>query len=169
MINETINNILARESCREFTKKDISEETLEILFNCAKKAPRSQGSEFIEIFFVKSKKNIEKIFWFCPGMENLPQSIVIIGINLKKLENTSSYYPYLELGASLQNILLSAFSLGIGSVPVGSSNLAGIHSLLGLSKEISLKIVISLGYPTKNRKIEVDLSQFKKIRSYNLL
>ena len=56
MINETINNILARESCREFTKKEISEETLEILFNCAKKAPRSQGSEFIEIFFVRSKK-----------------------------------------------------------------------------------------------------------------
>ena len=49
MINETINNILARESCREFKKKEISEETLEILFNCAKKAPRSQGSEFIEI------------------------------------------------------------------------------------------------------------------------
>ena len=169
MINETINNILARESCREFTKKEISEETLEILFNCAKKAPRSQGGEFIEIFFVRSKKNIEKIFWFCPGMENLPQSIVIIGINLKKLENTSSYYPYLELGASLQNILLSAFSLGIGSVPVGSSNLAGIHELLEIPNDINLKILISLGYQDTNKNLKVNFNEYNKIRSYKLL
>jgi len=169
MINETINNILARESCREFTKKKIPEETLEIIFNCAKKAPRSQGSEFIEIFFVRSKKIIENIFWFCPGMENLPQSIVILGINYKKLENDSSYYPYLELGASLQNILLSAFSLGIGSVPVGSSNLAGINELLEIPDDINLKILISLGFQDSKKNLKVNFNQYNKIRSYKLL
>ena len=102
-------------------------------------------------------------------MENLPQSIVIIGINLKKLENTSSYYPYLELGASLQNILLSAFSLGIGSVPVGSSNLAGIHELLEIPNDINLKILISLGYQDTNKNLKVNFNQYNKIRSYKLL
>ena len=169
MINETINNILARESCREFSKKNIPKETLEILFDCAKKAPRSQGSEFIEIFFVRSKKIVEKIFWFCPGMANLPQSIVILGVNYKKLENDSSYYPYLELGASLQNILLSAFSLGIGSVPVGSSNLSGIHELLEIPDNINLKILISLGYQDTNKNLKVNLNSYNKIRSYKLL
>jgi len=169
MINETIKSILTRESCREFTKKKIPEKTLDILFNCAKKAPRSQGSEFIEIFFVKSKTLLEKIFWFCPGMENMPQLIVILGINYKKLENTSSYYPYLELGASLQNILLSAFSLGIGSVPIGSSNLVGIHELLELPDHINLKILISLGFQEKIKNIKVNFNQYNKIRSYKLL
>ena len=169
MMNETIKHILSRQSCREFIKKKISDKILDTIFDCAKKAPRSQGNEIIEFYFVRSKKIVEQIFWFCPGMEDIPELIAILGINQKKVANLESYYHYLELGSCLQNVLLSASSLGIGSVPVGSSNLAGIHSLLGLSKEISLKIVISLGYPTKNRKIEVDLSQFKKIRSYNLL
>ena len=102
-------------------------------------------------------------------MEEVPELIVILGIKQKRIDVSESYYHYLELGASLQNILLSASSLGIGSVPVGSSNFAGIHSLLGLSKEISLKILISLGYPTNNRKIKVNLSQYNKTRSYNLL
>ena len=102
-------------------------------------------------------------------MEEMPELITILGINKKKLENQENYYHFIELGACLQNILLSANSLGIGSVPVGSSNLTGIHSLLGLPGNISLKIVISLGYPANKRNITVDLSQYKKIRSYNLL
>ena len=169
MMNETIKHILSRQSCREFNKKKISDKTIDTLFDCAKKAPRSQGNEIIEFYFVRSKKIVEQIFWFCPGMDDIPELIAILGINLKKIENLESYFLYLELGACLQNILLSANSLGIGSVPVGSSNLTGIHTLLGLPEEISLKIVISLGYPTKNRKIKVDLSQYNKIRSYNLL
>lgn len=149
--------------------KKISNSAIDILFDCAKKAPRSQGNEFIEFYFVKNKKNLEQIFWFCPGMEEMPELITILGINKKKLENQENYYHFIELGACLQNILLSANSLGIGSVPVGSSNLTGIHSLLGLPGNISLKIVISLGYPANKRNITVDLSQYKKIRSYNLL
>jgi nitroreductase len=168
-MNETIKHILTRQSCREFIKKRISNKTIETLFDCAKKAPRSQGNEFIEFYFIRNKKIIEQISWFCPGMEEVPELIVILGIKQKRIDVSESYYHYLELGASLQNILLSASSLGIGSVPVGSSNFAGIHSLLGLSKEISLKILISLGYPTNNRKIKVNLSQYNKTRSYNLL
>jgi len=48
-------------------------------------------------------------------------------------------------------------------------NVTVIYSLLGLPENISLKIVISLGYPANKRNITVDLSQYKKIRSYNLL
>ena len=167
-MNEIITNILNRQSCREFIKKRISNKTIETLFDCAKKAPRSQGNEFIEYYFVTEKKIVEQIFWFCPGMEEMPGIIAILGINKKKINDLESYYPYLELGASLQNILLSATSLGIGSVPVGSSNLKGIHALLGLSNEINLKILISLGYPAK-KNIKVNLSKYNKIRSYNLL
>ena len=168
-MNESIENILSRKSCREYAHKIIFDSAIDILFDCAKKAPRSQGNEFIEFYFVRNKKNLEQIFWFCPGMEEMPELITILGINKKKLENQENYYHFIELGACLQNILLSANSLGIGSVPVGSSNLTGIHSLLGLPGNISLKIVISLGYPANKRNITVDLSQYKKIRSYNLL
>ena len=104
-MNESIENILSRKSCREYTNKKISNSAIDILFDCAKKAPRSQGNEFIEFYFVKNKKNLEQIFWFCPGMEEMPELITILGINKKKLENQENYYHFIELGACLQNIL----------------------------------------------------------------
>ena len=168
-MNKIIESILSRESCREFSKKTIDKETIRILFNCGRKAPRSQGNEFIEFYFLQSKEILEQIFWFCPGMDEKPELILILGVNERKIENSANYYYYLELGACLQNILLSANSLGIGAVPVGSSNLAGIHKFLNLSEEIYLKILISLGYPAKKTKSKVDLSNFLKISSYNLL
>ena len=54
-MNETIKHILSRQSCREFIKKKISDKILDTIFDCAKKAPRSQGNEFIEFYFIRNK------------------------------------------------------------------------------------------------------------------
>ena len=62
-MNKIIESILSRESCREFSKKNINKKTIRILFNCGRKAPRSQGNEFIEFYFIQSKEILEQIFW----------------------------------------------------------------------------------------------------------
>ena len=61
-------------------KKTIDKETIRILFNCGRKAPRSQGNEFIEFYFIQSKEILEQIFWFCPGMDEKPELILDVAI-----------------------------------------------------------------------------------------
>lgn len=58
----------------------------------------------------------------------------------------------LAIGASVQNMLLSAYSLGIGTCWLGEilNKKEEVNSLLGISGELELVAVIALGYPAES-------------------
>ena len=66
----------------------------------------------------------------------------------------------MAVGASIQNILLSAHSLGIGAVWLGEilKNKESVSKILNAPEEFELTAVLAIGYPdeenpgTKNRK-----------------
>jgi len=165
-MSEVSHCIKKRRSCRNFSQKNIQNEIIQEIVESAFKVPKSQADNFLHLFVLKKEKIIEDIFWFCPGMDNKPKLIIIIGAN-KKFLNKDNYYLYLQMGCSLQNILLSSFSYGIGSVPIGSANLVGIGSYLEINPKIDLKILISMGFPQKKQKdLKVDFSNYQN--SYNV-
>lgn len=161
---DCINN---RRSCRSFSQRNILSKIIKNIVNSAFKVPKSQADNFLHLFVLQNNKIIEDVFWFCPGMDSKPNLIIILGSH-KKLIRDNSYYPYLQMGCSLQNILLTSYSYGVGSVPVGSANLVGIKSYLNINEEIDLKMLISLGIPKNFQKeLTVDYSNFCSSNNIN--
>jgi nitroreductase len=56
-----------------------------------------------------------------------------------------------DAGRAAQNMMLAAWSNGIGSCPNGIADPEGLAALLGLSGEERVMIVLSFGYPERPR------------------
>ncbi len=59
----------------------------------------------------------------------------------------SPRYVHMEAGHAAQNLLLQAVALGLGAVPIGAFNDAGVQQLLGLAAEEQPLYLIPTGHP----------------------
>ena len=166
-MSEVLDCIKNRKSCRTFSQKYIKNNIIQEIVESAFKVPKSQAENFLHLFVLKNGKIIDDVFWFCPGMDKKPKLIMIIGA-YKKFIKRDNYYSYLQLGCSLQNILLSSYSYGLGSVPIGSANLVGIKSYLDIDPQIDLKILIAIGFPKMPQNdLAVDFSKYRSNQNVN--
>jgi nitroreductase len=81
-------------------------------------------------------------------------------------------YPLLDMGASIENLILEATDLGIGSCWIGWFNEKNIKKILNIPRNLKIVSLIALGYPNENEpKKEKNLDKFKmdmkNIFSYN--
>lgn len=53
----------------------------------------------------------------------------------------------MDISMAAQNMMLMAYSLGIGSCPVASFNKTALKELLNIPEEVGPVLLISLGYP----------------------
>ncbi len=64
-----------------------------------------------------------------------------------KYGDRATRYVHLEAGHAAQNLLLQAVALGLGGVPIGAFDDAGIQRVLGLPADHEPVYVIPVGYP----------------------
>jgi len=57
----------------------------------------------------------------------------------------------IDAGRAVQNMLLAAHALGVGSCPNGISDRVGLNRALGLADDATVAAVLSFGYPAKPR------------------
>jgi len=53
----------------------------------------------------------------------------------------------MDVAMAAQNMILAAYSLGIGSCPVASFNKAAVRELLEIPEHVEPVLIVSLGYP----------------------
>jgi nitroreductase len=72
---------------------------------------------------------------------------IIVLINLKKAREEFSSY---DVGAAVENILLAAKEMGIGSCWMYSIDRTALVEILGIPAFLRLDCVVSLGYPAES-------------------
>lgn len=79
-----------------------------------------------------------------------PALFVITGVvsrTAAKYGDRAERYVFLEAGHAAQNLLLQATALGLGAVPIGAFDDAGVRRVLGLSPEETPLYLIPVGRP----------------------
>lgn len=79
-----------------------------------------------------------------------PASIILAGSPARlqrKYRGRSERYALMEAGHAAQNVLLQAAALGLGAVPVGAFDDAGLAGLLPLSEGFRPYYIIPVGHP----------------------
>ena len=150
--------LLNRRSIRKYKAQQISEENINKMLKAAMYAPSAMNTQAWQFVVVDNKQTLMDIFKIIPHAEMLKQTIKAIlvcgDVSVEKnetwiLENCS---------AATQNILLSAYGLGIGSCWIsvyGSEDtFKKIKSLFNLPENIIPFSLISLGYPDEEVKTE---------------
>ena len=115
-MNEVIQNILNRRSWRSYEEKQIKEEELEQIIRCGLWAPSAMNQQSWHFTVVQNKETIQRIRKGCQEMMETdrdmfygaPTLVIVTG----KQDNIA---PVADCSLAIQNMFLSAASLGIGS------------------------------------------------------
>ncbi len=152
---DIMEGILTRRSIRRFTGEVISQERLETILRAGFAAPSAHNSRPCHFVVLKDKTTLEKITTFHPYAKMLPQAgcgIVVCGNNeAQKLEG----FMVADCAAAIENMLLAANGLGLGSVWCGLHPVAelteGMKELLNLPENITPVGLVVVGHTDEKK------------------
>ncbi|MBO8153670.1 nitroreductase family protein [Thermovirga sp.] len=156
MVNETIRNILARRSIRRFHDKPVEEDKVKLIIECAFAAPSAGNSRPAHFIVVDDKKllsSLAKAHPFGKMLERCPLAIVVCGDPTQSEQ--ASYYWEEDCSAAMENILLAAQALDLGSVWLGVQHAPAVElavrEFLKIPPHIKVLGIAALGYPAENK------------------
>ena len=150
------NYILDRRSIRRFTDQKISEEQLFHLLTAAMYAPSAVNRQPWHFVVIDDPELMEKIMEVHPHarmLQTASHAIVVCGD--EKQQHDDGYW-VVDCGAATQNLLLAAFTMGLGSCWVGlhprETRKLAFSKLLNLPSHILPFALVALGYPDEQKK-----------------
>jgi len=169
-MNEVIQNILTRRSIRSYTEAQISDTDLNTILEAAKFAPSYRGTQSWHFTAVQNKEKINQLISVIK--EALQDSPVEQFRKMGNIPNFNPFYnaPTIIIAAcdknspekeadsavSLENIMLAAHSLNIGSCWISSLSIVrddpkviGILSELGIPENYAILGTAALGFSSK--------------------
>ena len=147
--NAAIQNIMSRRSIRKYKADPVARETLDKILECGINAPNGQNKQSWEIRVVDNAAQVQEIQEAIGGT-SFRGAPVMVFIARDLSYDMSAY----DCGLLCGNICLSAHSLGVGSIVLGSP-VRAMNSLesarpylekLGFSEGYELCICVGLGY-----------------------
>ncbi|MEM0089177.1 MAG: nitroreductase family protein [Archaeoglobaceae archaeon] len=152
MDEEFLRIIKTRRSIRRYSGKEIPEEEIRKILECAMQAPSAGNEQPWHFIVVRDKVKLKELSEIHPYGKMLSEASAAIVVccdpRLSKYELPMWIQ---DCSASTQNILLAARALGIGSCWLGvypnESRMKPIAKALGIPEDIVVFSVISLGYP----------------------
>ena len=156
--NQVIETIMARRSIRKYQDRPVSRDTLNKIMECGINAPNGQNKQLWEVRIVDNADFMKEIdeamakshpdVEFAKGcMRGAP---VMVFIARDPSYDFSAY----DCGLMAENIMLSAWSMGVGSICLGSpvrfltdnDTCKPILERLGFSEGYELCLCVGLGY-----------------------
>lgn len=148
--------ISMRRTIRRFSQKPIDKNTLISIVDTGRKAPSAANKQPLEFILVDDSLLLPAVFaqtrWaaYLPKDEGRPPegqeptAYVVVLVNKElALERWTGH----DVGAAVENMTLTALSLGIGSCWIGSLNRDALAELLRVPDNYEIDSVLALGYP----------------------
>ena len=148
--------ILKRRSIRKFKDQDVSKEIIKDLLECAMAAPSACNKQPWEFFVVENKEILEKVKTAGRYTNfNSPLVIIVCGNKNRALSQRENDFWIQDASAAIENILLRAASLNLGTVWCGLTPMElpvqKVKEILNLSDNIVPLGMIHIGYPDEEK------------------
>jgi nitroreductase len=159
-----------RRSIRKFLEYDISDKELNMILEAGRWAPSGVNSQLWEVIVIKDKNKLKEIADLSKTLgtynpEDLKNASCVLGI----IKTNSEVRQYTNIGLFMQNIVLQAYVLGLGSCIIGSFDKEKVSKLLKIPKDKELCYIISIGKPDESlKKDRKNLSEFVFSEEYGV-
>jgi nitroreductase len=159
--NPVIENIMARRSIRKYKAEPVSRATMDTILMCGINAPNGMNRQSWEVRVVDKPEVMAEIKEYMKAANPDVKPEMIEGCfrgapTMVFVANDPAYdFSAIDCGLLSENIMLSAWSLGVGSVCLGSPvrfllNSPEAMTRLGFSEGYRPIICIGLGYPDES-------------------
>ena len=164
LFNQTIAGLTAHESTRGFLPKKLPEEALQAITTSARIAPTSSNLQAYSIIIVKDEQRKARLAALSGNQKFISEAPVflIFCADICRLKYVTSKQGYkfaaetleifllstVDAALALQNALVAAESLGLGTVPVGSirNDLTAVATELDLPQGVYAVAGLAIGY-----------------------
>lgn len=150
--NAVVENIMSRRSIRKYKPQAVSRETMQAILECGINAPNGQNKQSWEVRVVDNPALLDSLKAQNPGLKKMLYDAPTIAF----IANDLSYdFSQVDCGLLAGNMMLSAWSMGVGSVCLGGPvrllntepAAAGFLKKLDFPEGYRLLICIAFGYP----------------------
>jgi len=149
--------IRSRRSIRKYKPVDVPWDNVVEILQAAKYAPFAGNIFNIKLVVVKNEAKRKAIAETCIQqywMAEAPVHIVVVGEPEKQERYYGTrgerIYTVQGAGAAIQNMLLTAHTLGLGSCWVGAFDEEEIRRICNLPEHVNVQAVVTIGYPAEN-------------------
>jgi nitroreductase len=158
--------ILSRRSIRKYTDKEIPQDILQQVLEAGRQAPSAVNRQPIRFVVVTDSEVKNELSKGLFGKHIKDASVVVVGCADEKSILTGKW-AVVDVTIAMENIVIAAWSLGIGSCWVGSFSEEKTKELLKIPNKWKVVALLTLGYPAeepkaKNRKPFEELYSFNK-------
>ena len=139
--------VLSRRSIRRYENKEIPKDVLDKILEAGRQAPSAANKQpwhFIVLTDDDLKRNLSK------GLFNRfikDSSVTIVGCAHKDL--IAGKWSTVSTTIALQNMVIAAWAMGVGSCWIGDFNEEKVKKLLGITAKWKVVALISVGYPAE--------------------
>jgi len=169
---EVFECISKRRSVRSYSKKHVPEEILQKILDAALLAPSAGDIHPYRIVVVRDEEKIRRIAEAALNQTFIAQAPVVV-VYLVNIEEASAYgrrgvelYSLLDVGASMENLMLEATSLGLSTCWIGAFDEKKVENIVKAPPGYRAVSLTPLGYsdqipraippPAKSEKIIYD-------------
>ena len=154
-MNSKLDFIFNRRRIRKFTAKAVSKKNITELLEAAMAAPSACAKDPWRFIVVRNRGNLRHIVELLPNgkfLADAPVGIIVCG-DISAAHAGSESYMLQDCSAAIENILLAARALGLGTCWLGvhprTERIAGIAKFFGLPDNIVPISAIAVGHPDK--------------------
>lgn len=133
-----------RRSIRSFQQKPIEKKELEMIIEAGRWAPSASNRQPWEFIVIKNKEILVKLaksLSYGRFMKQVPVAIAIVA----KIKMSPKWY-LIDTSLVSMNMMLMAWSLGIGTCWIGAMNREKAKEIIGLGENDHLLTVLPFGY-----------------------
>lgn len=156
---EVVDAIFGRRSIRKYKNKEVEKEKILEILEAAIWAPNSGNSQTWRFFVVRNEAIKQKIAKAAYNQQFIAEAPIVIVVCYDKEEMSWYYgkrgvelYAIQDTAAAIQNMLLAAYNLGLGSCWVGAFDEQKIAKILKLPKNYRPVAIVTIGYADEKPK-----------------
>jgi nitroreductase len=153
--------IISRQSVREYDKKDVPNELVGQLLEAATHAPSAGNLQPWEFIVVKDKKTKSELANAALRQRHVEEAPVVIVVcaDVEKIsdrygERGKNLYCIQDTAAAIENMLLSATSLGLGTCWIGAFEEDKVKVILNIPDKLKPVALITVGFPLPYSELE---------------
>jgi len=144
-----------RRSIRRFSPEPLNNYDLYEMVQAARLAPQAANIQPIRYCLVHQQPLLGPVFectkWagyfenYAPPEGHRPQGYVVILVD----EKLKGRWTDTDVGAAVENMLLTATSKGLGACWIGSVDRDRVRHILGIPEEFSIHSIVAVGHPAQ--------------------
>ncbi len=148
-MSDLLDLIRSRRSIRKYKDKRVEREKIHKIMEAARWAPSSHNSQPWKFFVIENKGKEEALVEATYGQEFVSEAPIII---LACGDKMKSEYCSDDCSLAIENLVLEAYSLGLGTCIIGYFDRELVKSIFKLKKDMTVYYLITLGYPDEKPK-----------------